>query len=275
MANSLVATASVENLPNRFRYLLPKLLMVGIAALLITLVALVIHAINQLPNAAITVVPKGLNAPQYQQLTKLLGSQATANVLHADLQSYLTQSQSLDWVGQEDIRRDWQQGLLVSVTPRQAVAKFGSEKLVDATGVVFKPADSSELHNPQLMQLQGENQHAVIMMQQVKQVSDWFSPLGLKIDEVIVTPRMAWLFRFNNGLRVLVDNDNTSEKLYRLSVMLQNQLKPQLHNLQTIDLRYKNGMAITKRAAPASGSADPLTTAHTAATTQPQAIAVR
>ena len=74
---------------------------------------------------------------------------------------------------------------------------------------------------------------------------------------------------------MLVDNDNTSEKLYRLSVMLQNQLKPQLHNLQTIDLRYKNGMAITKRAAPASGSADLLTTAHTAASTQPQAIAVR
>ena len=72
-------------------------------------------------------------------------------------------------------------------------------------------------------------------------------PLGMKIEEVIVTPRMAWLFRFDNGLRVLVDNDNTSEKLYRLSIMLQNQLKPQLKTLQTVDLRYKNGMAITKR----------------------------
>ena len=97
------------------------------------------------------------------------------------------------------------------------------------------------------MQLQGDSQNAIVMMQQIKQVSDWFMPLGIKIEEVIVTPRMAWLFRFDNGLRVLVDNDNTSEKLYRLSIMLQNQLKPQLKTLQTVDLRYKNGMAITKR----------------------------
>ncbi|MGL5987527.1 MAG: cell division protein FtsQ/DivIB, partial [Burkholderiales bacterium] len=104
---------------------------------------------------------------------------------------------------------------------------------------VFKPADSNDLNNPSLMQLQGDSQNAVVMMQQIKQVSDWFMPLGMKIEEVIVTPRMAWLFRFDNGLRVLVDNDNTSEKLYRLSIMLQNQLKPQLKTLQTVDLRYK------------------------------------
>ncbi len=172
---------------------------------------------------------------------------ADTNLLKADLQSYLAKLETVDWVGQADVRRDWQQGIVVNVVPRQAVAKFGSERLVDANGTVFKPADSNDLNNPSLMQLQGDSQNAVVMMQQIKQVSDWFMPLGMKIEEVIVTPRMAWLFRFDNGLRVLVDNDNTSEKLYRLSIMLQNQLKPQLKTLQTVDLRYKNGMAITKR----------------------------
>ena len=104
-------------------------------------------------------------------------------------------------------------------------------------------------------------------MQQIKQVSDWFMPLGMKIEEVIVTPRMAWLFRFDNGLRVLVDNDNTSEKLYRLSIMLQNQLKPQLKTLQTVDLRYKNGMAITKR--PVIQQASDTTAVNKSADTKP------
>ena len=248
MANSFVATASLDTtLPNRFHQLLPKLLMLGVVLLLLILAALAINVFNKLPNAAISLQHKGLNTQQTLQLQQLLGEKADTNLLKADLQSYLAKLETVDWVGQADVRRDWQQGIVVNVVPRQAVAKFGSERLVDANGTVFKPADSNDLNNPSLMQLQGDSQNAVVMMQQIKQVSDWFMPLGMKIEEVIVTPRMAWLFRFDNGLRVLVDNDNTSEKLYRLSIMLQNQLKPQLKMLQTVDLRYKNGMAITKR----------------------------
>lgn len=248
MANSFVATASLDNtLPNRFHQLLPKLLMLGVVLLLLILAALAINVFNKLPNAAISLQHKGLNTQQTLQLQQLLGEKADTNLLKADLQSYLAKLETVDWVGQADVRRDWQQGIVVNVVPRQAVAKFGSERLVDANGMVFKPADSNDLNNTSLMQLQGDSQNAIVMMQQIKQVSDWFMPLGIKIEEVIVTPRMAWLFRFDNGLRVLVDNDNTSEKLYRLSIMLQNQLKPQLKTLQTVDLRYKNGMAITKR----------------------------
>lgn len=248
MANSFVATASLDTtLPNRFHQLLPKLLMLGVVLLLLILAALAINVFNKLPNAAISLQHKGLNTQQTLQLQQLLGEKADTNLLKADLQSYVAKLETVDWVGQADVRRDWQQGIVVNVVPRQAVAKFGSERLVDANGTVFKPADSNDLNNASLMQLQGDSQNAVVMMQQIKQVSDWFMPLGMKIEEVIVTPRMAWLFRFDNGLRVLVDNDNTSEKLYRLSIMLQNQLKPQLETLQTVDLRYKNGMAITKR----------------------------
>ena len=248
MATSFVATASLDTtLPNRFHQLLPKLLMLGVVLLLLILAALAINVFNKLPNAAISLQHKGLNTQQTLQLQQLLGEKADTNLLKADLQSYLAKLETVDWVGQADVRRDWQQGIVVNVVPRQAVAKFGSERLVDANGTVFKPADSNDLNNASLMQLQGDSQNAVVMMQQIKQVSDWFMPLGMKIEEVIVTPRMAWLFRFDNGLRVLVDNDNTSEKLYRLSIMLQNQLKPQLKTLQTVDLRYKNGMAITKR----------------------------
>ena len=268
MANSFVATASLDTtLPNRFHQLLPKLLMLGVVLLLLILAALAINVFNKLPNAAISLQHKGLNTQQTLQLQQLLGEKADTNLLKADLQSYLAKLETVDWVGQADVRRDWQQGIVVNVVPRQAVAKFGSERLVDANGMVFKPADSNDLNNTSLMQLQGDSQNAIVMMQQIKQVSDWFMPLGMKIEEVIVTPRMGWLFRFDNGLRVLVDNDNTSEKLYRLSIMLQNQLKPQLKTLQTVDLRYKNGMAITKR--PVIQQASDTTAVNKSADTKP------
>lgn len=230
-----------------------------VALLIVGLVAVAVYRVRQLPNAPIVVAPTGLSAMQYHQLADALGSQADSNVLQADLPKYLAQAQALDWVAQADIRRDWQQGLQVSAVPRQAVAKFGSEHLVDATGAVFAPADSSTLNQSHWVRLQGEREYAAAMLQQAKQVTDWYAPLGLKLQEIIVTPRLSWLLRFDNGLRVLVDNERTTEKLYQLSILLQNQMQPQLAKLQTVDLRYKNGMAVTWRQ-PEHAPDDSLTT---------------
>lgn len=224
----------------------PTYWLVGLACVfLLGLLLLVFQVLRQLPDANISLQKDNLNQHERHELSNMLGSRVMGNFLQADLQTYVDEISKVDWVEQVDIRRDWQHGLVINVTPRKAVAKFGSERLVDANGVVFRPADESQLDLPYWMQLQGDARDAISMMQQVKQVNDWYLPLGLTLKEVIVTSRMTWLFRFDNGLRILVDNDNTSEKLYRLSVMLQNQLNSKLSKMQSIDLRYKNGMAVT------------------------------
>ena len=222
-----------------------------VAIIALFLVAwLITDSIARLPPAKILVNPQGLSTQQRSQMQEVLGTVADKNLLQADLLPYQQKVQNLTWVAQTDIRRDWQNGMVVTATPRQAVAKFGSEKLVDATGHVFAPMDSSELTRQHWKQLQGDSQNAPLIMQQTEQVSQWFAPLGLKVEEVILTPRMTWLFRFDNGLRVLVDKDSTSEKLYQLSILLMHQLKPRLPNIQTIDLRYKNGMTLTWKSVP-------------------------
>lgn len=217
----------------------------GACVFLLVLCLLIFQMLKQLPNATISLQQQNLNEHEIYALTNVLGTQADANFLRADLQTYVDKISQIAWVEQVDVRRDWQKGVVINVTPRKAVAKFGSERLVDVHGIVFKPADQNILEIHDWIQLQGEEKDTLAMMQQVKQVNDWYLPLDLKLKEVIVTTRMTWLFRFDNGLRVLVDNDNTSEKLYRLSIMLQNQLNSKLTKIQSIDLRYKNGMAVT------------------------------
>lgn len=255
MASATPSTALPKGGFTLSHRVLVKLIVTGVVLLLLGLGLLVARAIQQLPPAAIFIQPQGLNAQEHASLTTLLGKHADGNLLQADLPTYIQRLKQVDWVDQVDIRRDWPQGLVVTVVPRKPVAKFGSERFVDANGVVFVPADPHPLQSQDWIQLQGNSQNALVIMQQVQQVSNWYLPLGLKVNEVIVTPRMTWLFRFDNGLRVLVDNEDTSEKLYRLSVMLQNQLRAQVSKFQTIDLRYKNGMAVTWRS-PLSGTTD-------------------
>ena len=156
----------------------------------------------------------------------------------------------LAWVDQVSISRDWQKGIVVTVLPKQAVANFGTERLVDATGNVFVPADSRDLTQEDFATLQGNMTQAPVIMQQMQQVNDWYAPLGLQVADIILSPRMTWLIRFDNGLRIIVDNENTAQKLLNLSQLLGNQLKNRRDEMQSVDLRYKNGFTITWNIAP-------------------------
>lgn len=223
-----------------------NLLIIGFAIILVFVAMWVIATTAKaLPNANISITQGSLSEQQRQQLQRALGDTAQGNFYQANLQDYQARAQALPWVSQVDIKRDWQKGLIVTAVPRQPVAKFGSEKLIDASGKVFEPADNEQLNSQKWMQLQSEPEKSALIMQQTEQVTKWFHPLNMNIEEVILTPRMTWLFRFSNGLRVIVDKESTSEKLYQLSILLQNQLKDKITKIETVDLRYKNGLVLT------------------------------
>lgn len=173
-----------------------------------------------------------------------MSQQQVSSFFTSDLQVLRDITMGLSWVDQVSITRDWQSGIVVKALPKQAVANFGTERLVDAKGTVFVPADNRELTQVQFATLQGEMSQAPVIMQQMQQINGWYAPLDMRVEDIILSPRMTWLIRFDNGLRVIVDNENTAQKLLNLSQLLGNQLSTRRDDMQSIDLRYKNGFTI-------------------------------
>lgn len=227
--------------PSWGRYLVYILLALLVAAS----VAFAIRSYQSAPNATIYIDPTGLTAAQYQALKSTMGDQAAGNYFNADIQSMRNIALSLSWIDEVSLVRDWQRGIVITALPKKAVAKFGTERLVDAEGQVFVPVDSAITDKQHLVTLQGNKGQAPVIMQQMQQVNQWFAPLGIKVEDIILTPRMTWLIRFDDGLRVIVDNENTAQKLLNLSQLLGNQLSQQRDKIQSVDLRYKNGFTIT------------------------------
>jgi cell division protein FtsQ len=248
-------------MPSWGRYLVYALLAIIVAAS----VAFAIRSYQNAPNANIYIDPTGLTAAQYQALKATMGTQASGNYFIADIQSMRNIALSLSWVDEVSLVRDWQRGIVVAALPKKAVAKFGTERLVDAEGQVFVPVEPVEqivTEQQQLVTLQGSKNQAPVIMQQMQQVNQWFAPLDIKVVDIILTPRMTWLIRFDDGLRVIVDNENTAQKLLNLSQLLSNQLSQQRDNIQAVDLRYKNGFTITwhdnaDQAASSAAASDP------------------
>ncbi|MGP9556054.1 cell division protein FtsQ/DivIB [Psychrobacter sp. AOP7-A1-24] len=220
------------------------LFMVLVLGLLVLILMMGGKALRDAPPANIYVSNQGLSVAQYRSLQEVMEQQQVSSFFTSDLQALRDITMGLAWVDQVSISRDWQRGIVINALPKQAVANFGTERLVDAKGAVFVPADSRDLTQEQFATLQGEMSQAPVIMQQMQQVNDWYTPLDMQVEDIILSPRMTWLIRFDNGLRVIVDNENTAQKLLNLSQLLGNQLSTRRDEMQSVDLRYKNGFTI-------------------------------
>ncbi|MDN6276807.1 cell division protein FtsQ/DivIB [Psychrobacter sp.] len=219
--------------------------MVLVLALLILILIMGGKALRDAPPAAIHVSNQDLTVTQHRVLSQTMEQQQISSFFTSDLQALRDIAVGLAWVDQVSVSRDWQRGIVIKALPKQAVANFGTERLVDAKGAVFVPADSRDLTQERFATLQGERSQAPVIMQQMQQVNDWYAPLDIQVEDIILSPRMTWLIRFDSGLRVIVDNEDTAQKLLNLSQLLGNQLSSRRDEIQSVDLRYKNGFTIS------------------------------
>lgn len=213
----------------------------------VVVVFLAVRLISQAPKKP-PVLAGNLSQAQLSSLQATVKPLGEMQFLTVDLNGIHRVVSELSWVESVSVRRDWQNAAVITVVPRQAVANFGSQYLLDAGGQVFVPADEHELMNKSLVNLYSRHlEDAEQMMQQTRRVNEWFADFGLVAQDVTLTARHTWLIRFNNGLRVVVDRENTEQKLYSLATLLKRDLAADLPKIQAVDLRYKNGFAITWR----------------------------
>lgn len=207
-------------------------------------VVLICYQLNQ-KVSEVNADTRGLDGKQAQALMQVLQGKQL-RFFTGDLGEVAQSVQQLSWVSSVTVVRDWHKGVMVSVVPRQAVARFGSAHLVDAKGVVFVPADPAALTDHRLASLYGDVDDTKILMQKLHQLNLWFSPVGLWVKDVIATPRDTWIVRFGSGLRVVVDFENLDEKLFGFSRILSTQ-KLSVDDIEAVDLRYKNGFSMTPK----------------------------
>lgn len=229
---------------NLSKFLSAKVWIAIAVVLFVAIFVLVANRVYHSQPAKVVVNAKNLDAAQYQKLNTAMSKKQAGSFFTAVLPELKDSVMQQDWISQVDIERKWGEGIVITALPREPIAKFGSEHLIDSQGKVFKPVSESELSQDGLIMLQGDAEQSSLIMQQMQQVNQWFAPLKMQVDDLVLTPRMTWAIRFNNGMRIIVDNEHTSQKLMNLSQLLQNQLADKRGQIQAVDLRYKNGFVI-------------------------------
>lgn len=184
----------------------------------------------------------GVSAPAQQALIQHIKADTAKGYFTTDLEQIRDNALILSWIDRVVVSRAWPNAIVLRVTSRHAVARWGTGRYLSDDGVVFKPVQRFDHQNLPL--LHGPHSQSRMMMTKYRDINQMFRPMDMRLKELYLTERMTWFMQFDNGMRLIVDQDQTMGKLQRLSEIAKTDLGLVWDNIAGIDLRYRNGLAV-------------------------------
>ena len=191
-----------------------------------------------------------------------LASQLRGSFLTLDLQQVKRVFESVPWVRQAIVQRDFPNRLRVTLLEHQPRAWWGESgggKLVNAQGQVFE-ANPDDVQADGWSELTGPDDSAAPQVYRLHQaLQPLFARLDWRMQRLELDRRGGWRVRLAHGTVVELGRGNTEELLTRVThfVFTVSQLSQRYaYRLEMVDLRYPNGYAVRMRGVTTTGGQD-------------------
>nr|MDP2190362.1 cell division protein FtsQ/DivIB [Rhodoferax sp.] len=163
--------------------------------------------------------------------------------------------ESVPWVRQALVRREFPNRLKVLLQEHKAVAYWGVEResrLVNSFGEVFE-ANVGEVEQEDLPRLHGPEGQAATVLAMYQTLQPLFEPMDLTLEQIELTGQGGWRARLDTGAVLVLGGGSMAEVLARTHRFLKTLTqvtsrygrKPEA--LETADLRHQDGYAIRLR----------------------------
>ncbi|UUZ50491.1 cell division protein FtsQ/DivIB [Massilia sp. B-10] len=194
----------------------------------------------------------GMELKHVNKLTLRAGvvGRIKGNFFTTNLEQVRTAFESVPWVRRATVRREWPDQLIVEVEEHEPLGTWGEDgRLLSVKGDVFTAnmAEADDEHA--LPELGGPEGSEKEVLARFGQLRAWFAPLRLAPEKLSLSSRYAWTVKLDNGMSVALGREADKTTLKTRVDRLVN-IYPQLARLipdgiQTVDMRYPNGLALT------------------------------
>lgn len=161
---------------------------------------------------------------------------------NVDVENVREVVEQLPWVEKASVRRVWPDTLSVSVIEQQPVAVANKTGLINSNGDVFKPL--SKVISKSLPVFEGNANSNKLMLSKYYEMNKLLESINREITYLKLDARYAIELKLDNGLKIILGRGNTMHRLERLTRIYQKVLLSRINDIEIIDLRYTNGMAI-------------------------------
>lgn len=197
----------------------------------------------------------------------------SGNFFFIDLNETRELIETAPWVRKAQVRRVWPNTLQVAIEEQQPLALWNQDHMINTWGEAFSANQGELAEDNVLPQLNGPPSSERLVVQRYAEIARWFAPLNLSIKEVTLSPRYAWEVTLSNGMQLFLGRDPAAdvadphgrpgalpfaERIERF-VQIWPALMARLNGreLDSADLRYPNGFAITLAPVAASVNQEP------------------
>lgn len=215
----------------RWLFLLVILLLAGTGAAWV-------YNSNRFPVKRVSIEGK-LTHADGKQLQAVAQKYMSGNIFRADVNGAQHAFQNLPWIDSALVRRRLPDTVEIQLTERVPLARWKSSGLVDTKGNVFQ----ASVDEP-LPLFEGQPGTGKDMVKHYHEFSGILDARGLKIKELIYTPRSAWLVVLDNGITVRLGRENEIKRLQLFAEIWPGLLQKHSNRLAYVDMRYKDGFSV-------------------------------
>ena len=215
--------------------------LVGVAALAFFAVGALMLLRSELFPIREVEVRTALKKTTKAEIEQALAGRISGNFFAVSPEELRAALERLPWVRSASVRRVWPDRLEVAFEEHVALARLGDDALVNTFGERFVGKSAEQL--PHFLAPAGTEGEVA---RRYARFSAAAAPLGSPVQRVVLTPRLAWQLRLENGLNLMLgrDGDAAEERLRRFVEVYPLTLARIQRRHEYVDLRYPNGFAL-------------------------------
>ena len=171
------------------------------------------------------------------------------NFFTANLDAVRQVFEAVPWVRRATVRREWPDQLIVTLEEHEALGTWGEDgRLLSVKGDVFTANVAEAEDDHELPAFSGPDGSEKDVLATYVNLVKWFAPLKMAPESLSLSSRYAWTVKLDNGMSVALGREQNhtilKARVDRL-VGIYPQLASRLENIDTIDMRYQNGLALS------------------------------
>jgi len=179
------------------------------------------------------------------RLRKRVQENISGGLLTMDMASLDSAVQELDWVYRAEIKKRWPQRLVVNVIEERPVARWGEIGYLAESGMLVKSPLFSDLDDLPVFDVQVNAPHRTLEI-----FYDIYAAMmvtGVGIRELRQSEFGSWSMVMENGSHIILGKENLMTRMHRVIHTWQRLSAEHINELEAIDARYSNGVAVKYR----------------------------
>jgi cell division protein FtsQ len=176
------------------------------------------------------------------------------NFFTTDLEQVRATFETVPWVRRATVRREWPNQLIVDVEEHEALGTWGEDgRLLSVKGDVFTANLAEADDDHELPAFDGPKGSEKEVLARFTELRSQFAPVALVPQALALSERYAWTVKLDNGMSVALGREQESDTLKKrvqrlVGVYPQLVARLQEGRIDTIDMRYPNGLALSSAA---------------------------